>query len=65
MLHSWESWPVIHVIYVNGHPVNIRRKCGGTVAEAAVALVESMLPQNAVSFQECNHTIAEVRKENQ
>ena len=55
MQHSNVSYPVIGVIYVDGHPVNIRRKGGGTLEEAAVALVRSMLPQNAATNQEVKH----------
>lgn len=55
MLHSNVSYPVICVVYVDGMTVNIRRKGGGTVEDAAVALVRSMLPQNSITKQEVNH----------
>lgn len=55
MQHSGRSYPVIGVIYVDGHPVNLRRKGGGTLEEAGLALVRSMLPQNDIAKQEGNH----------
>ena len=63
MQHSELSYPVIHIIFCNGLPINIRRKGGGSVTNAAVALVESMLPQNSISFQVGNHAIANVDEE--
>lgn len=53
------SSPVIHVFMFNGQPVNVRRACGGTLDEAAVAFVDTMLPQNAATKQGGNHAIAE------
>lgn len=55
MQHSNVSYPVIGVIYVDGYPVNLRRKGGGTLEEAGLALVRSMLPQNDTVFQEGNY----------
>lgn len=52
MQHSSRSYPVIHVFMFNGHPVNVRRRGGGTYAEAAVAFVKTMLPQNVATLQE-------------
>lgn len=49
MQHSGRSYPVIKVIYVDGHPVNIRRKGGGTYGELAAAFAQEIiksLPQN-------------------
>ena len=57
--HSGERSPVIHVFWFNGQPVNVRRACGGTLDEAAVAFVDTMLPQNAATKQGGNHAIAE------
>jgi hypothetical protein len=59
MQHSNRLSPVIHVFMFNGQPVNVRRACGGTLDEAAVAFVETMLPQNAATKQGGNHAIAE------
>ena len=59
MQHSNRLSPVIHVFMFNGQPVNVRRACGGTLDEAAVAFVDTMLPQNAATKQGGNHAIAE------
>lgn len=59
MQHSNRLSPVIHVFMFNGQPVNVRRACGGTLDEAAVAFVDTMLPQNATALQGGNHAIAE------
>lgn len=53
------SSPVIHVFMFRGQPVNVRRACGGTYAEAAVALVETMLPQNSTTQKVTQHAIVE------
>jgi len=59
MQHSSRLSPVIHVFMFRGQPVNVRRACGGTYAEAAVALVETMLPQNAAAKKVTQHAIVE------
>lgn len=51
--------PVIHVFMFNGQPVNVRRACGGSYEDAAVAFVETMLPQNNAISKVVNHAIAE------
>lgn len=54
MQHSNVSYPVIGVIYVDGHPINIRRKGGGTMGELAAALAQEViksLPQNPTTLQ--------------
>ena len=53
--------PVIHVFMFNGQPVNVRRACGGSYEDAAVAFVETMLPQNNAISKVVNHAIAEDR----
>ncbi len=53
------SSPVIHVFMFNGQPVNVRRRGGGTYEDAAVAFVETMLPQNNAISKVVNHAIAE------
>ena len=58
MRHS-ELPPVIHVFMFNGQPVNVRRACGGSYEDAAVAFVETMLPQNNAISKVVNHAIAE------
>lgn len=58
MQHSNVSYPVVKVIYVDGHPVNIRRKGGGTYGELAAAFAQEIiksLPQNAIANQEVKH----------
>lgn len=62
MLHSKVSYPVIHVICVNGQPITIRRKGGGTVGEAAAALAKSMLPQKDATLQGVKHPFVETRE---
>lgn len=58
MQHSNVSYPVVKVIMVDGHPVNIRRKGGGTYGELAAAFAQEIiksLPQNSATLQEVNH----------
>jgi len=58
MQHSNVSYPVVKVIYVDGHPVNIRRKGGGTYGELAAAFAQEIiksLPQNAIANQGVKH----------
>lgn len=57
--HSNRLSPVIHVFWFNGQPVNVRRACGGSYEDAAVAFVETMLPQNNAISKVVNHAIAE------
>ena len=58
MQHSNVSYPVVKVIMVDGHPVNIRRKGGGTYGELAAAFAQEIiksLPQNSIALQEVKH----------
>lgn len=58
MQHSNVSYPVVKVIMVDGHPVNIRRKGGGTYGELAAAFAQEIiksLPQNSIALQGGNH----------
>ncbi len=59
MQHSSRLSPVIHVFMFRGQPVDVCRAAGGTYAEAAGALVDTMLPQNNAISKVGNHAIAE------
>jgi len=43
MEHSNRAYPVVKVIMVDGHPVNIRRKGGSTYGELAAAFAQEII----------------------